>query len=145
MDITKLQAGDCHLVTIANESRLWASCWRIQVVREFDKHKIKECAAGPTAEDKREPMLLALGGKSLKTCDCARQGRERSLFISGRGKESCVQNLQRANAATEGAKVLLNVLKPQSATKTLGNYATMTTTCITGGVAPKVWTTLMSQ
>ena len=36
-----------------------ASRWRIQVARELDKHKIKECAAKPTAEDEKEPKLLA--------------------------------------------------------------------------------------
>ena len=37
----KLFAGDCHRVAIAEESRPWASRWRIQVAREFDKHKKK--------------------------------------------------------------------------------------------------------
>ena len=95
--------------------------------------KIKECAAGPTGEDKMEPKLLALGGKYLNTCGCARGRRERSLFVSACGNESCVQNLRRASAATEGARVLLNVLKPQPVTKIHGNCATMTTACITGG------------
>ena len=44
----KLLAGDCYRVAIAEESRPWASRWRIQVAREFDKHKKNQRMRGGT-------------------------------------------------------------------------------------------------